>query len=380
MPMHHFSPNFINKIRVGGIFTCFPETAGSVIENADCPLRVKFGIDPTRDRLHLGHFVPLRLAKKLQEKGHHLNLILGTLTAQLGDPSGQDKTRPILTEAEVKQNAEKILNQVKKVLLPGFSVHLNHEFIKDMSVPTFLTRLASRFTVANMMARDGFRQRQEAGNPISLHEILVPLLQAWDSVVLKAEVEIGGTDQLFNFQITRALQEMEGQKPEVCIMTPIIRGTDGRKMSKTFNNTIWLDEEPNQMFGQIMSIPDDVTDEWIVLLTDLTDLPGHPMVRKKLLAQNIVCQFHGNEIAEVAKEEFEKIVQNKELPDEIPLIKADFLLKIVAVVRDESNNRARKLIQQGGVTVNNEKVLDPLFFPPTNAIIKIGKRMFVRVK
>lgn len=363
----------------GGPFICFPETAGSIIENTEQPFRVKFGIDPTRDRLHLGHFVPLRVARKLQEKGHSLDLILGTLTAQLGDPSGQDKTRPILSDEEVQRNADALLQQVKRILLPGFTVHKNHEFVKDMSIPFFLTRLASKFTVANMLARDGFRQRQAVGNPIALHEFLVPLLQAWDSVVLKSEIEIGGSDQLFNFQVTRALQEIEGQKPELCIMTPIIRGTDGRKMSKTFNNTIWVDEEPANMFGQVMSIPDDVTDEWITLLTDLTDLPGHPMVRKKLLAWDIVKQLHSEEAANLAQFTFEKVVQQKELPDEIQTVAPDFLLKIVAFIRNESNNRARRLIAQGGVTVDGEKIIDPLFWPKSGNIIKIGKRSFAKV-
>lgn len=364
----------------GGVFTFFPERAESVIKNADKPLKVKFGIDPTRDRLHLGHFVPLRVCRKLQEQGHKLDLILGTLTAQLGDPSGQDKTRPILSESEVKQNAEKLLEQASRVLLPGFTVHRNHEFVEGMSVPFFLANLVSKFTVANMLARDGFKKRHEEGSPIALHEFLVPLLQGWDSVVLHSEVEIGGTDQLFNFQVARTLQESEGQKSEVCIMTPIIRGTDGRKMSKTFGNTIWLDESPEEIFGKVMSIPDDVTDEWIQLLTDLTDIPGHPMVKKKKLAWDIVCQLHGAEKANEAQAHFESLVQRKETPDEVQELPADFLLKIVALVRNESNNRARKLIRQGGVSINGEKVLDPLFWPESGLIIKIGKREFVRVK
>lgn len=330
--------------------------------------------------MHLGHFVPLRVCRKLQEQGHKLDLILGTLTAQLGDPSGQDKTRPFLTEEDTKRNAEKLLEQARKVLLPGFVVHCNHEFVKDMSIPFFLSTLASKFTVANMLARDGFRKRHEAGTPIALHEFLVPLLQGWDSVVLDADVEIGGTDQLFNFQVARSLQESEGQKPESCIMTPIIRGTDGRKMSKSFGNTIWLDEKPEEMFGQVMSIPDDVTDEWVELLTDLIDLPGHPMVKKKKLAWDIVRQLHGEEAAVMAQEHFESRVQRKETPDEMPIVDQDFLLKIVAMIRNESNNRARKLIRQGGVTVNGDKVTDPLFFPDSGVEIKIGKRKFVRVK
>jgi len=363
----------------GGVFTCFPERTESFVKESVKSLKIKFGIDPTRNRLHLGHFVPLRVCRKLQEQGHHLDLILGTLTAQLGDPSGQDKTRPILSEEEVEENAEQLLAQASKVLLPGFKVHKNRDFVNGMSIPFFLANLASKFTVANMLARDGFRKRHEAGAPISLHEFLVPLLQGWDSVVLDSDVEIGGTDQLFNFQVARSLQESEGQSPEVCIMTPIIRGTDGRKMSKTFNNTIWLDEPPEEMFGKVMSIPDDVTDEWISLLTDLIDLPGHPMVKKKKLAWDIVNQFHGSDKADEAQVHFESLVQRKETPDEIQVIEADLLLKIVALVREVSNNRARKLVRQGGVTIAGEKVLDPLFWPEPGTIIKIGKRNFVKV-
>lgn len=363
----------------GGVFTWFPERAESFIREANKPLRIKFGIDPTRDRLHLGHFVPLRVCRKLQEQGHELDLILGTLTAQLGDPSGQDKTRPILTEEEVELNAEKLLAQASKVLLPGFTVHRNRNFFKEMSIPFLLTNLASKFTVANMLARDGFKKRHEESAPISLHEFLVPLLQGWDSVVLDSDVEIGGTDQLFNFQIARTLQESEGQTPEVCIMTPIIRGTDGRKMSKTFNNTIWLDESPEEMFGKVMSIPDDVTDEWVQLLTDLIDLPGHPMVKKKKLAWDIVRQFHGALRANEAQAHFESLVQRKETPGEISEVTQDFLLKIVAEARNESNNKARKLIKHGGVSINDDKITDPLFWPPTGSTIKIGKRIFVKV-
>lgn len=360
-------------------FTFFPDSSKSKIEHETGQLKVKFGIDPTRDRLHLGHFVPLRLCRKMQERGHQLDLILGTLTAQLGDPSGQDQTRPILSEAEVSKNAEKILAQVNKVLMPGFKVHRNHEFIQGMSIPFFLTTLVSKFTVANMLARDGFRERHNRQQPIALHELLVPLLQGWDSVFLKSEVEIGGTDQLFNFQVARTLQENNGQKPEMCIMAPIIRGTDGRKMSKTFGNTIWLDEEPNDMFGQTMSVPDDVMEEWIELLTDLKDLPGHPMNRKKMLAEDIVRQFHGDEKAKETRETFENLIQNKALPDEMQNVKPDFLLKIVALIRGESNNRAKQLIAQGGVTVNGIQVRDPLFFPSINDVIKIGKRNFIKI-
>jgi tyrosyl-tRNA synthetase len=341
---------------------------------------VKFGIDPTRDRLHLGHFVPLRLCRVLQEQGHELDLVLGTLTAQLGDPSGQDTTRPILTDDDVKANAERLLAMCRKVLLPGFRVHRNHEFVEAMSVPMFLTRLAARVTVASMMARDGFRKRTAAGKPIALHEFLVPLLQGWDSVVLKAEVEIGGTDQLFNFQVARHLQQTEGQKPQVALMVPIIRGTDGRKMSKSFGNTIWLDEAPEQQFGQVMSIPDDVMDEWLPVLTSLTGLPEHPMKRKKALAFDLVRQFHGPEAAAMAQAHFESTVQRGEAPKDIEAVVQAPLVSLVAAVRGESRSKARKLIEGGGVRVDDVKALEPKFLPPVGSLVRVGKRKVVRVE
>ena len=342
---------------------------------------MKFGIDPTRDRLHLGHFVPLRLARKLQERGHKLDLILGTMTGRLGDPSGQDKTRPILTDAQAQANADRLLEQVERVLLPGFAVHRNHEFVAAMDVPFFLTRLASRITVANMLSRDGFRKRADAGQPIALHEFLVPLIQGWDSVVVRAEVEIGGTDQLFNFQIARQLQEAEGQTPQRCLMTPVIRGTDGRKMSKSFDNAIWIDEEPSEMFGRIMSVSDDVAEEWLTMLTDITDsgLLDHPMKRKKALAHDIVRQLHGASEADRAQAHFERTVQRKELPDELPIATQDTLFVMVSVARSESRSKARKLILGGGVRVDGEKVTDPLCMPHVGATIQIGKRLAVKV-
>ena len=343
-------------------------------------LRVKLGIDPTRPDLHLGHLVPLRLARKLQEAGNDLDLILGTFTAQLGDPSGQDQTRPILTETEVQENAEKILGQVQKILLPGFRVHRNHTFSERMDISFFLTRLAGNFTVANMLSRDGFRERTKRNQPIALHELLVPLLQAWDSVVLKSEVEIGGTDQLFNFQVTRSLQEAHGQPPEFCLMTPIIRGTDGRKMSKSFGNTILLQEDSTQMYGQIMSISDEVAEEWIPLMTDLGTMSGvtHPMDRKKLLARELVKQLHAEMDANNAALSFKALVQEKGIPSTIPEAKTQALLGLVASIRQESNSRARELIRSGAVSIDGTKCQDPFQIPAPGSLLKIGK-LFVRI-
>jgi len=344
-------------------------------------LRVKLGIDPTRPDLHLGHLVPLRLARKLQEAGNSLDLVLGTFTAQLGDPSGQDQTRPILSEVEVQTNAEKILAQASKNLLPGFRVHRNHTFSEHMDIAFFLTRLAGNFTVANMLSRDGFRERTKRNQPIALHELLVPLLQAWDSVVLKTEVEIGGTDQLFNFQATRSLQEAHGQPPEFCLMTPIIRGTDGRKMSKSFGNVILLEEDYVQMYGQIMSISDEVAEEWIPLMTDLGTMPEvtHPMERKKLLARELVTQLHTEIDARIAALSFKVLVQEKGTPSNIPEVKSQPLLGVVAQARQESNSRARELIRSGAVSINGIKCQDLNRVPAKGTLVKIGKMLFVRI-
>jgi tyrosyl-tRNA synthetase len=370
----------MTTINSGGGFTCLPPNAEQEVFESSRPLRVKFGIDPTLDRLHLGHFVPLRLARKLQEQGHKLDLILGTMTGRLGDPSGQDKTRPILTDEQVRTNADRLLTQVEQVLLPDFKVHLNHEFVDAMDVPFFLTRLCSKVTVANMLSRDGFRKRNDEGKPIALHEFLVPLIQGWDSVVVKSEVEIGGTDQLFNFQIARQLQESEGQEPQRCLMTPVIRGTDGRKMSKSFDNAIWLDENPADMFGNIMSVSDEVADEWIGLLTDLDVLSDHPMERKKSLAHDIVRQLHNQDAANEAQAFFESTVQRKELPAELPVVEQNTLFLLVSEARSESRSNARKLILGGGVKIDGEKVIDPLCEPHVGAVVQIGRRVAVVVR
>lgn len=340
---------------------------------------MKFGIDATRDRLHLGHFVQLRLCRALQARGHALDLVLGTLTGQLGDPSGRDRTRPVLSADEVRDNADGLLAQCERVLLPTFRVHRNHELARDLSVPDFLVRLAGRFTVAGLLARDGFRRRMEADHPIAAHELLVPLLQGWDSVVLRSEVEIGGTDQLFNFQIARALQRAEGLPVQDVLMLPLIRGTDGRKMSKSFGNAVWIDEPPDEMFGQVMSVPDDVMEEWLPVLTDLADLPEHPMARKKTLAADIVRQLHGGEAAEAAEASFARTVQRKELPEVRTELASSDLVTLVAAARSTSRSRARQLLESGGVRIGEQIVRDPSRVAAPGEVVRIGRRLAVRV-
>lgn len=339
--------------------------------------RVKFGIDPTFPKLHLGHLVPLRVVKDMQEQGKDVTIVLGTFTAQMGDPSGKDQTRPILSKVDVEDNAEHILNQVNSILNPGFSVFRNGDLFNVMTVPTLLETV-SKFTTQNLLSRDAFQKRMENEQSIGLHELIVPILQGTDSVHLKSEIEIGGSDQLFNFQIARRLQELDGQTPEVCLMAPIINGTDGRKMSKSLGNCIFLDESSEDIFGKCMSISDDVMTEWIPLLTDLTDLDENPMRRKKQMSHDILRQIKGIEEADLALINFTNTIQSKNLPEKIDeIIKCD-LIEFITKVRNCSNTEARRLLNSGGVKVNDAKIKDG-FELESGQIVKIGKRNFAKV-
>ena len=339
--------------------------------------RVKFGIDPTFPKLHLGHLVPLRIVRKMQDEGKEITIVLGTFTAQMGDPSGKDKTRPILTKDEVESNANHILNQVKNILSPDFSVFRNGDLFNIMTVPSLL-QIASKFTTTRLLSRNAFQDRMENGSSIGLHELIVPILQGTDSVHLKSEIEIGGSDQLFNFQMARELQEIDGQKPEVCVMTPIINGTDGQKMSKSLNNCIFLDEDPKDIFGKCMSVSDETMDEWIELLTDLKDLPDNPMERKKKMSFDILRQIKGEEVAIEALEDFERTIQRGQIPDDIMDIEIDTVINCVSMIRKCSKTQARRLISDGAVSIDGTKI-DDQFELSSGNIIKVGKRSFGKI-
>lgn len=342
--------------------------------------RVKFGIDPTHHRLHLGHFVPLRLIRKLHQQGHQITIVLGTFTAQLGDPSGRDTTRPILSSQEVFQNADAIQQVIYRLLPLNYRIWENHNLHHHMGVPKFI-RYTAEFTVAHMMSRNAFAARSENNHPIGVHELLVPICQGLDSLELATEIEIGGEDQLFNFQIARQLQENHKFKPQDCILLPIINGTDGRKMSKSLNNCIYLDDEPNDIYGKVMSIPDPVMDQWYPLLTDLLPL-SHPMESKKQLAFDIVRQIGGEGQARQAEETFQQIIQNKQVPDDVMIVHLaghNRLLNAVVLIRECSKTEAGRLIAQGGVRINDEKQTTDCELKP-GQIIKIGNRHFGKVQ
>jgi len=358
-------------------------------ENADLPpcKRVKFGIDPTFPRLHLGHLVPLRLAKKMMQEGHQLTIVLGTFTAQLGDPSGRDTTRPILAEDDVEANAESIFVQIKQILgndnfgpeSPGkWTICKNGWLHNQMTLPTFMKQVA-KFTLSHMTSRNAFQDRIANQQSIGMHELLVPICQGWDSVALRSEIEIGGQDQLFNFQVARHLQEANGQKPQSCIMMPIINGTDGRKMSKSLDNCIFFDEDPNDVFGKVMSIPDAVMQEWFPLFVDFTVEDIHPMDKKKILAVEIVNQLHTLQVAQAAQEHFLKTVQNKELPPDIPTLPASSLLSAVVACCNISKTAARQRLKDGAVKVDGTKVFDEQLLLQSGQVVQCGRRDFVRI-
>ncbi|QDU67451.1 tyrosine--tRNA ligase [Engelhardtia mirabilis] len=361
------------------------------------PLRIKFGMDPSSPDLHVGHAIPLMKLRALQDLGHQIVLIVGSSTAMVGDPTGRNKLRPQLTREQVEINLATYIDQAGKVLdMERTEVHRNSDWFDKLDFGGLLA-LCGRTTVARMLERDTFDQRMKAGEAVGMHELLYPLLQGWDSVEIRADVELGGTDQLFNLLFGRTLQEQEGQSPQVCFTTPLINGSDGRKMSKSYGNAIAVTEEPKEMFGKIMRIPDEVMGQWFELLTDASPaqiealLAGHPNEAKHELARRIVGYFHSPQIGQRESEAFIAQFRDKQLPDDIPDVVFDgewsadglplpVLLRGVGLAQSSSD--ARRLIEQGAVRLDGEVVSDPkhLLVPPAAPLlIQVGKRRFARV-
>jgi tyrosyl-tRNA synthetase len=372
------------------------------------PLCVKYGIDPTAIDVHLGHTVPLRKLRLFQELGHQAVLVLGTYTALVGDPSGRDQTRPRLTEEQVEINSRDYLAQIARVIdLPRTEVVRNGEWFSRFSFLDLLS-LTSKITVQRMLERDDFTKRFKADPsvPIYLHECLYPLMQGHDSVVIHADVELGGSEQLFNLMVGRKLQEDAGQEPQVCLTTPILRGLDGeRRMGKSLGNYIGVGMPAQEQFDRTMSIPDHLMREWFELLTDrsaveitrlLSPADTHPMEAKKTLAMDIVAGYHGAEAAAAARAAWERRFSggNDPPPGEIPDrdVPASGLADgrlaafrlLVAVGLAPSNNEARRLIQGGGVTVGpaRDRVSDPnaALDVCTGLLVRVGSRRIVRVR
>jgi len=357
-------------------------------------LRLKEGFDPSFPDIHLGHMVALRKLRQFQESGHQVILIVGDWTAQIGDPSGVSVTRPMLTAEQVKANAETYMKQFFKIVdREKTEVRWQSEWFGKFTLADVL-RLTSKFTVAQLLAREDFSARYNAGRPIAVTELLYPLLQAYDSVEIKADVEFGGTDQKFNFLVGRELQSMVGQRPQQCFMTPLLVGTDGaHKMSKSLGNYIGVSEPPDEIYGKTMSIRDDMILQYFELLTDIPDSElaefkqgmkdesVNPMILKKRLARELVAQLYNQKAATEAEGNFTKIFQNKELPEEIELgTKSGISLQDYLVENHlaKSRSEARRLIEQGAVYINGERVTDVNSTFPKDTIIRVGKRHYIK--
>ena len=358
-------------------------------------LRLKEGFDPSFPDIHLGHMVALRKLHQFQELGHQVVLIVADWTAQIGDPSGMSLTRPMLSREQVLANAQTYMEQFFKIVnKEKTEVRWQSEWFDKFTLSDVI-QLTSKFTVAQFLARDDFSKRYSEGRPIALTELLYPLLQAYDSVAIQADVEFGGTDQKFNFLVGRELQSMMGQHPQQCFMTPLLVGTDGsHKMSKSLGNYIGVAEPPNEIYGKVMSIPDSLIMSYFELVTDvpdeelaefsrqINDDKVNPMELKKRLARELVTQLYNKKATNEAEEHFVKVVQNKEMPDEIKLgtrshdvSLQDYLVKNQLA---KSRSEARRLIEQGAVYIESEKVTDVNRTFPKDTTIKVGKRRYLK--
>ena len=366
------------------------------------PLKIKLGCDPSRPDLHLGHSVVLRKLRQFQDLGHQAILIVGDFTGMIGDPSGKSKTRPPLTIDETRKNGQSYFEQATKILsAKKIQMLYNSEWLGKMNFADVIG-LASRYTVARMLERDEFEKRYKAGEPISVHEFLYPLAQAMDSVAIEADVELGGTDQKFNLLVGRDIQREYRLEPQVAIMLPILPGTDGmEKMSKSLDNYIGIDESAKEIFGKTLSIPDKLIYEYFVLTTNVSlaelqeikaqlDNPKtNPRDLKRRLARELVTLYQSEEAALAAQEEFDRIFVKKDLPDEIPeiIIATDNgAISIIKLLTEtklvSSNGEARRMIEQGGVSVDGERIADDKAKIPIHdgTIVKVGKRKFVRIR
>lgn len=341
---------------------------------------VKLGIDPTAESLHLGHMIPLLLCKKLKEQGHHIKIVLGTFTAQIGDPTGKEKTRPLIAREDTIANANNIIVFIQKIL-GDVEILFNHEWLEDF--PTHrLLNLLGRFTWAQLSARDNFQLRLEKNESISISELVMPVLQGLDSVHVNAAIEIGGIDQLFNFKITREVQSIFGQKSEICLMTNIINGTDGRKMSKSLGNCIFVNDSPINVFGKTMRISDETMQEWWdIFMNEELDKTANPMQNKKRLAFTITFLLHSFEDAIAARVHFEQVIQNKNIPNEsnIILMNSLTLLDCIMNARGIGKGEAKKLINSNAISIDGNKVTEDQELKPEQ-IIKIGKRQFIKIQ
>ena len=365
-------------------------------------LNIKMGFDPTSPDLHLGHAVAIKKMKELQDLGHKIIVIIGDFTARIGDPSGKDKTRPTLSKEEIDKNSQTYINQLGKILdISKIEVRRNSEWLNQLKLDEFIS-LLSKYTVQQIMERNDFKKRFESGNPISMHEIVYPLIQGYDSIEINADIEIGGQDQLFNFLIGRYLQEKYEKEPQAIICMPLLRGIDGvNKMSKSLGNYIALTDSPNDMYGKTMSIPDHLIEEYLNLTTSFSEnekslikqelaKDENPIDIKKKIAFNIVEQYYSSDDAKNAQIDFENKFQKRKLEDidytEIDLNLLDqekSLLEIIHELLNKSKSETRKLFEGGAISINGEKIFDINFKIDKiekESILKVGKLNYFKFK
>ncbi len=360
------------------------------------PLRIKYGIDPTGYDVHIGHLVPIRKMREFQDLGHIGVIIIGDFTAQIGDPSGKDETRPHLTAEQVKNNAEKYMEQLYTVLdKEKTEVRWQTEWFGDMTMADVL-KLMGKFTLAQFMAHDTFRKRYENGQSLGMHELMYPILQSYDSVAIEADVELGATEQKFNILAGRDMQKYFGQPQQIAILSPILMGTDGNeKMSKSLNNYIAVFDSPKEKYGKTMSIPDKLIinyfnyatkiapDEIEKIEKQLKNDEINPKIIKQRLAREIVALYHGYEVAEMAEEEFNLIFKKKDIPDDIPEFMISAPMKIIDILTKSktcaSGGEGRRMIKQNAVSIDGKKIKDIFYEITDECVIKVGKRRFVKV-
>jgi len=353
-------------------------------------LRVKLGVDPTSRDLHLGHSVVLGKLRQFQDLGHTAVLIIGDFTAQVGDPSGRDSTRPVVDHETVAKNAETYTQQAFKVLDKDrteirFNSEWLHSFTGDATkgVSDFIN-VAKSVTISQLIERKDFRERLDAKTPVSLLEILYPVFQGYDSVAVKADIELGGADQIFNLLVGRDLQKIYAMEPQVVMTVPLLVGTDGvKKMSKSYGNYVGLNDIPHDMFGKMMSISDELMYTYYTLLTseNLDEVKkAHPMEAKKRLAMIMVEKYHGSDDAQLARQHFEQVFSKKELPDNIESFRVEHAGKLsyilVASGLCKGMNEARRQLAQGAVRIDGEKVTDDTIFEPKDCVVQVGRRQF----
>lgn len=369
------------------------------------PLKVKLGLDPSAPDIHVGHTVVLHKLRQFQLLGHEVQLIIGDFTGRIGDPTGKSETRKQLTEEDVKRNAETYQKQIFKILDPAkTTVYYNSEWLGPMTFAD-VVGLAAKLTVARMLERDDFTKRYQSGQPISIHEFFYPLMQGYDSVALESDVELGGTDQKFNLLMGRTLQKEYGKSTQIAVMLPLLEGLDGvNKMSKSLGNYIGIDEEPNEIYGKAMSVPDELMAKYYELATDigneelarlkqgLQDGTVHPRDAKMKLAATFVRMYHGEEAAAAAEQHFVTVFQQRALPDEIEEIELPdseleggrirIVKLLTALGLQASGSEAKRSVQQGAVKINEAKIADPgaEIEPQDGDVIQVGKRKFARIR